>query len=466
MWGKNKGPVNRIVIIALLLVVMLLSGAGAIVVYDILFPAIWDEPLPFKNSTGQYQMVTNYRNATDVTHENLTKFIASKDLEQMINSDPEYRCVEYAAYLHNEAEAGGINCSIIGTGLKGEVPDHAVNVFYTTDRGLVYVDCSSKNVSQQDYSSLPIEKIVFTRNKWTEKLPFMNGNYQYLKVTEYRNATDITYDELVRFLMSDDTEWKQYDDPVYTCADFAVTLHDRAESQGIKCAVVSVRLKDQIDGHAFNAFPTTDRGVVFIDCTGINATQSGKGFMPHDNVVFLETGKYLGELPLEQTESLDYAYFEQKKQRHEEYMKKWEQYNGDMDRYNSDVDSYNKKVNQINKEWSDYGRDFDEYKEKLSEYNDRMKAHNDAVLKYNEGYDVDIPPVPQGGEELDAWRDRLISQYDSLEGKSNALDRERSSLNMRQKELESRRLSLINSEEYKWITYYPLGIVESVRVVW
>jgi hypothetical protein len=66
----------------------------------------------------------------------------------------------------------------------------------------------------------------------------------------------------------------------HVCADFAERLHNNAELAGIRCAYVSITLVEYPDpynygissstGHACNAFQTTDRGLVYIDCTGIS----------------------------------------------------------------------------------------------------------------------------------------------------------------------------------------------------
>ncbi len=47
----------------------------------------------------------------------------------------------------------------------------------------------------------------------------------------------------------------------YGCVNFAVDLHNNAEQAGIRCAVVT----NLEVGHAFNAFQTKDRGLVFTD---------------------------------------------------------------------------------------------------------------------------------------------------------------------------------------------------------
>jgi len=136
------------------------------------------------------------------------------------------------------------------------------------------------------------------------------GNFIVLINNE--NAVNPSYSQLVSFLRQDKTDQFPY---IYTisppgmyygtpeshvdlkriqsiidgtaqptnphvCADFAERLHNNAEMSGIRCAYVSVTLAGYSDpynygissstGHACNAFQTTDRGLVYIDCTGIS----------------------------------------------------------------------------------------------------------------------------------------------------------------------------------------------------
>lgn len=106
------------------------------------------------------------------------------------------------------------------------------------------------------------------------------------------NAGNPTWDELKAFLATDKTDEHPYDFLTFVCADFAEMLHNNAETAGIRAAFVTVNLGPCSyyatgGGHALNAFETTDRGLVYIDCTSpiqdmnINA----------DKVVDVELGK-------------------------------------------------------------------------------------------------------------------------------------------------------------------------------
>jgi hypothetical protein len=85
-------------------------------------------------------------------------------------------------------------------------------------------------------------------------------------------ARDPTWNQLVNFIKSDETDKHPYQFGSFVCADFAEMLHNNAEKAGIRAAYVGLELGSSPDypmgaGHACNAFQTSDKGLVYIDCT-------------------------------------------------------------------------------------------------------------------------------------------------------------------------------------------------------
>lgn len=113
------------------------------------------------------------------------------------------------------------------------------------------------------------------------------GDGNIITITNYANAKDPTYDQLIAFLKADKTDEHPYTSN-YICTEFAKTLHDNAEKNGIKCAFIGCDFSDKYIGHAFNMFKTTDRGIVYIDNTGI---PSGSTY--EDKILSVEVGKPL-----------------------------------------------------------------------------------------------------------------------------------------------------------------------------
>ncbi|MFC1900360.1 hypothetical protein ACFLYN_02085 [Chloroflexota bacterium] len=142
----------------------------------------------------------------------------------------------------------------------------------------------------------------------------LNGNNcygEFITLLNNQEAKNPTYSELLAFLKSDKTDEFPYrytpfvlgfyygeaEDKIdierikniidgvvdpenpKVCADFAERLHNNAELAGIRCGYVSLDITNYSDpnglgiesdaGHACNVFETTDRGLVYIDCTGI-----------------------------------------------------------------------------------------------------------------------------------------------------------------------------------------------------
>jgi len=87
---------------------------------------------------------------------------------------------------------------------------------------------------------------------------FTNGQ----PIVNNPDAKNVSYNELMAFL---DT----YIPPVtgaWSCGPVALDLHDKAEANGIKAAVVFAIVSPDAS-HAFNLFKTTDQGKLYIDAS-------------------------------------------------------------------------------------------------------------------------------------------------------------------------------------------------------
>ena len=111
--------------------------------------------------------------------------------------------------------------------------------------------------------------------------------FQGAEIVSYETASNPTWRQLQDFLLRDKTDQKVYVPGVYMCGDFARDVHNNAELAGIRAAYVAIELPSNY--HALNAFKTTDRGLVFIDCTGLSAWQSGPSNL--DKIVDVRLGR-------------------------------------------------------------------------------------------------------------------------------------------------------------------------------
>lgn len=121
---------------------------------------------------------------------------------------------------------------------------------------------------------------VYTRDLRPEKY---GGLWQYL----VNNATagDPTWAQLLDFLREDRSDENAYVPDVYDCHTSARHVHDNAERAGIRAALVHVTSASV--KHDFNAFKTTDRGLVFIDCTGTTEPEPRRSY---DRIVDVKLG--------------------------------------------------------------------------------------------------------------------------------------------------------------------------------
>lgn len=80
------------------------------------------------------------------------------------------------------------------------------------------------------------------------------------------NSEDITFEQLMKFIKNFEFIESQKEHPVKTCVYCSFLLHNQAESNGIKTAIVVI---PEIN-HVITLFHTTDRGNIYIDATRFN----------------------------------------------------------------------------------------------------------------------------------------------------------------------------------------------------
>ena len=117
---------------------------------------------------------------------------------------------------------------------------------------------------------------------------WVGADGQRIALINSNQAKDPTYAQLVSFIQKDTTDQKRYTQ-TYACGDFAETVHNNAENAGIKAGWVSLNGIN----HACNAFQTSDKGLVFIDCTG-----TPEGGECYDTTVSVSAGKQYIRVPL------------------------------------------------------------------------------------------------------------------------------------------------------------------------
>lgn len=160
-------------------------------------------------------------------------------------------------------------------------------------------------------------------------------------------ALDATWQQLMTFLTKDATDSKKYDLTSFPCGAFAEEVHNNAEAAGIRAAWVAVDFTNSTVGHALNAFNTTDRGLVFIDCTGGgrsspgNRPASGMGnsgsTSSWDKIAYIEAGKEYGLISTSMASWPDYSLYPAYCEKRDKFFKELDSYNNEVRQYNQFV---------------------------------------------------------------------------------------------------------------------------------
>ncbi len=195
---------------------------------------------------------------------------------------------------------------------------------------------------------------------------YVGADGEPIELINNLNATDPTYAELVAFITRDTTNTNDYvkgGPDGYVCADFAEAVHNNAEAAGIRAAWVSLTFEGNIEGHALNAFETTDKGLVYVDCTGeLKMTWILGYYRPElhlpksltqllygepipdsakltawDTVAYIEVGKEYGKVGINEAKSLEYNFYL-------EYKQKWQDFGSMLEDYNQEVERYNQEI--------------------------------------------------------------------------------------------------------------------------
>jgi hypothetical protein len=102
--------------------------------------------------------------------------------------------------------------------------------------------------------------------------------------------------KLIEFIKANQVNYRTYETGKFVCTEFAVQLHNDAEAAGLRSGLVAIRFQQGL-GHALNVFQTTDKGLVYVDCTGTTETKADRSL--YDTIAYVQVGKPYGRLPLE-----------------------------------------------------------------------------------------------------------------------------------------------------------------------
>ncbi|AQU03302.1 hypothetical protein B1774_04125 [Dehalococcoides mccartyi] len=116
----------------------------------------------------------NKLNAHNPSWDELMNFLKSNHVEDIPYELDKWICADYAETIHNQAEYAGIKAGVVVTGIS--LFTHAFNVFETTDKGFVYIDCTPG----EDCEALDFDDIAHTY-----KLVGLYSHEQYYDINGY-----------------------------------------------------------------------------------------------------------------------------------------------------------------------------------------------------------------------------------------------------------------------------------------
>ncbi|MFC2035814.1 hypothetical protein ACFLUJ_06815 [Chloroflexota bacterium] len=271
----------------------------------------------------------------------------------------------------------------------------------------IVINLPSSDDSTQETSSTPesTETQTVTENTrhiYEDGAIHVGGDGKPIELLNNPNSTNPTYAELVTFLRSDDTDTKLYLEKQvgglqpFVCTDFSEAIHNNAEAKGLRAAWVSINFYGEEIGHACNAFETTDRGLVYVDCTGssslirpgspmesylVSRNLSEPMPVSEDKIAYLEIDKEYGTLYLDEAISPLYSFYEQ-------YLVKWQEREKLVDEINKETIRYEKELTaaeaQLDQkkrtiETMDVQGNYQEYLRLVDEYNNDVNAYNRQI---------------------------------------------------------------------------------------
>ena len=102
------------------------------------------------DADGDKLKIHNNRHAHNPTYGELIDFLAKNDIDKRDYEYPRYTCGNFAVDLHDAAEKKFIRAGIVCALNDDGDFDHAFNVFQTTDKGTVFIDCTSGYDGEND----------------------------------------------------------------------------------------------------------------------------------------------------------------------------------------------------------------------------------------------------------------------------------------------------------------------------
>lgn len=179
----------------ILALILIFSGAmigamflGALYGYDVDTESP-NHVLNIVGADGNKIVLVNNENAIDPSYEELKMFLKTDRTDTIPYDYDSFVCADFAEAVHNNAEKSGIKAGFVNIDFNEINDGHACNVFNTTDRGLVFVDCVSpigNNLENNDkIANMEIGKKYDVKGLFGSRAYYGDDNNRYFTVKNY-----------------------------------------------------------------------------------------------------------------------------------------------------------------------------------------------------------------------------------------------------------------------------------------
>lgn len=93
------------------------------------------------NPDGKPVILFHNDAATDPTFDQLVTFLKNDQTEKLKYIPGKFVCSNFAETLQHNATRAGYRCGWVAVTFSDGSPGHSCNVFRTTDRGIIFIDC-------------------------------------------------------------------------------------------------------------------------------------------------------------------------------------------------------------------------------------------------------------------------------------------------------------------------------------
>ena len=379
-------------------------------------------------------------------------------------------------------DAYWLTLSPTSSSLTGEVAESTVSIELHISQMSIGTYTATITIFAPKVSNAPQEVPVTVNITENPRYIYENGavhvggDGEPIELINNPNATNPTFAELIAFVKEDTTDEHYYATDVdvyvgaaevpYVCSDFAEDVHNNAEAAGIRAAWVSIDFEVDDRGHALNAFETTDRGLVYIDCTGqgllslllsydVVKTEQGISLIETsptnwDKVAYVEIGREYGIIDIAKASSLSYSFYEECEQKWQEYTTLVSDYNDEVTQFNQEVSEYEKLLNDYNSEVAEFNEAYSEYQRLMALGGPWCESAEVVafmfLVEYGRWGEAEIEYLEEQGSALEEWCEELEDWGARLEERGDVINQ--------------------LGEELGDFWFEPLDIVENIYAHW